>query len=322
MYRTAPLALLSLLGAALVPATALAAGLTFTWDAPPECPTAEAVERRLTQLLADAGRPSPPEGAVRVVVTPGQTRHSARVSLQLGADPPSVRLLSAPSCAELADAATLAVALALTAPEAPRPAPEPATSPPPVAPDRPAERPLPAPAASPPIARLHLSLRGAAGLDAATLPAASPGGSLGLALSLGPAEVELSALGLFTQTAERASPPGTGAEVSLFAGRARGCLSPEIAPLHLRPCLGLELGRLQAEGLGVPAPTSGSGRWLAPELALGVGGRLFPALSLGLEVSALFPLARDHFVLEGIGDVYRAPAFSARAAFTVEARVF
>lgn len=322
MSRAARLATPPLLLTLLAPAAALAEGPSFTWDAPPGCPGAETVQQRLDQLLADAGRAAPTAGSVRVEVTASEEGHSARITLQLGAEPPAVRVLSAPSCAEVADAAALAVALALTTSEAPREAPEPA--PPPLAVAAPHDEPPAAPArpASPPPARLHLSVRGALGLDVATLTEASPAGSLGLALSFGPAEVELSLVGLSSQTTLRTSPPGTGAEVGLVAGRARGCLSPEAAPFSLRPCLGLEVGRLRAEGLGVPEPTRGSGRWLAPELALGAAWRLVPILSLGVEASLLAPLARDHFFLEGIGDVYRAPPLASRVALTLEARVF
>lgn len=315
-----PLCLVVGVGVSLPGGPARADTLGLTWDAPADCPSEREVQERLARLLAEAGRAAPPDSSVRIEVSGTPGGFAARISLQLGAEAPTERSLSAPSCAELGDAATLAVALALTAHPAPAAPPvsavvtpeSPSPSPPRAAPAAPVDSP----------SRLRLSVRGAFGVDLTTLPAPSPGGSMGVVLDLGPALVDAAFVGFLSQTAELRAPAGAGGAVDLLAGRARGCLSPARIPLGLRPCLGFEAGVLRAAGFGVPRPGAGHGRWLAPELSLGTAWPVFPAISVGVETSALMPLTRDQFFLDGVGAVYRPPAFTARGALTVEVRAF
>jgi hypothetical protein len=128
------------LGAA-TPARA-ALPLTLTWDAPAACPTVDDVRAELARLVRfPAGQTPPPLVAEGHIEARDGRWHLRLRTVRDGAR--GERELEADSCASLAHAATLVMALAFGVAE-----PEPAAPPPP-APPRPAPRPR-APEAAPP----------------------------------------------------------------------------------------------------------------------------------------------------------------------------
>lgn len=111
-----------------------------------------------------------------------------------------------------------------------------------------------------------------------------------------------------------------GAEVSLMVVTPRGCWVPRRGRLELAGCLGLELGSLRAEAFGVSDPGVGSALWLAPHVGILGGLELAPPVRLVVGVEAAVPLARERFVLVGVGDVHQPPPVTARAVVGLELR--
>jgi hypothetical protein len=254
------------------------------------------------------------------------------------------RRLGAADCEQLADAVSVALALALGAADV-SPASEHAAarsvvqptareaslgmaqpmagaSVAPVAPDAGVTSlpELPAPAAWVPSLSVWLLA------DVGSLPAPS----LGAALS---AEVawqsfSLRALGtlLFEQHAELDSPlsPPPGADLELLTGSLLACsapFGPVIDELSAQACLGVEVGRLAGAGTGVPNPRRGSALWLAPRLDVGALWSVpRSALRLGASLTALAPLNRDEFELTNSGTVHQPPNIVGRLSFGVGLR--
>lgn len=85
--------------------------LTLTWSAPTGCPKREAVVAEVERLLAARTKPSSP-----VTASASITRGAGDYHLRIVVETPSggrQRLLAAPTCAELADAAALILAIAI-----------------------------------------------------------------------------------------------------------------------------------------------------------------------------------------------------------------
>jgi hypothetical protein len=246
------------------------------------------------------------------------------------------RQLHADNCEQLADAVSVAVAIALgaadarsapsgvaddvptSAPAAPGPEPAPRES---VAPSASDGGSTSGVVAAPAPWLPSLSLWGLA--DVGSLPAPSLGAALGA--ELGWRRWQLRALGtlLFEQHTTLESPlsPPPGADLGLLTGSLLACgsafgnLATGVSGLA---CLGLELGRLAGAGTDVPAARRGSSLWLAPRLDLGATWSLpNSALRLGATFTVLGPLNRDEFELTGIGSVYQPPSVVGRLSFGI-----
>ena len=331
-------ALSALVSTLLVPAPARAAELEA--HGPSECADAAElsfrVERSLGAPLASAAPLS-----FEVVMQRGSASYVARIRL-LNAGSGSgakERVLSAADCGKLADAVSVAIALALGEAEsaeaawdaessaAPTPAAVAATAPPaPVAPDAAAPAASEASAADAPDAEGEdepsdawvPSLSAWLIADAGSLPDPSLGAAVGAELAIG--RLRLRALGtlLFEQhtTLESPQEPPPGADLELLAGSLLACTAPfgqARAGLESLACLGLELGRLSGVGTGVADPRSGSALWAAPRLDAGAAW-LIPgsALRLSGTLTAAVPLNRDEFALTGIGTVHQPPSVIGR----------
>jgi hypothetical protein len=267
------------------------------WTAPAGCPDAALVRADVARLGGVAR-----EGArASVVVTSQGSLWTASIILA----PARVREISARSCAALAEAAALVVAMAFRdAPE------EPATTVEPVAPPpRPAgiERPDTGAPRTPSSSALAVGA-GFHGL-AGALPSAAPGAGVWVAWLPGLARLELSAYGT---TVETVLAPGSalGAQLQLLGASARACWMG-VTPLgrnggvSLGPCAGLEGLRVASGGVGLTQPRDavtllGAGEvgvllTLEPLAPRGRGGG--PALTLSID--ALAPTARPRFVIDG-----------------------
>jgi hypothetical protein len=305
--------------------------VALRWVAPEGCPPADRVTSEVDRLLGDQGArlPAPLEVAASVTEAGG----SFRVRLETpGASGPRVRELKAASCAALADATALIIAMmidpaAVTAPPlppspplapAPAPAPAPLLLPVPV----PAPSPRPAPPQSPPLRRSFHVLAWTL-LDTGTLPGVAFAVGGAAALTLGPVRLELGAGVWPDRAATLAQRPTAGGNVSLVAGSAGLCyglLRP--GPFDLAPCAAFELGRLHAAGFGVSSPGEGSALWTAVK-----AGGLFAwapvqRFAVLVRLDAAVPTARPSFVLEGVasGAVYRPGPVAGRASLGAEIR--
>jgi hypothetical protein len=325
---------LGLAGAALVPARADAAELAAR--GPRECPDAAEVTFRVERLLGmpliraavlhfDLEFAAAPNGyEVRLLVSGGETTGS-----------PKQRELRAKTCGEVADAVSIAIALALGARAAePEALAEPAASPrnetasagrPAVSSPEIDETPPPAAdAVAPQRAAFTPALLLAMLFDTGSLPA--PGLGVALGAELRSDRYALRALISFVFE-QHASLPGSGsarpgADLSLALGSLEACAAPFgslRANLALALCGGWELGRLTGTGTGVSRPHEGSQLWSAARIAAGLGWTVpGTALRLGTLLTLAAPLERNDFVLRDLGLVYRPPSLVGRWAVGID----
>ncbi|WP_438019786.1 hypothetical protein WMF18_12285 [Sorangium sp. So ce315] len=335
-------------------------GVDLDWAAPDACADGGRVLAEIEQRL---GRPAAAQGGPRLRARAEVSQNARgswdlRLTTTLG-EATSSRDLHGETCAELASAAALIIALALD-PEAAARAPMgaapgagpgadagagalpdagPGAGPGPL-PDEPAEpdaRAAGAPpaASSPPPpdagrpagagppheARLDLrgTLRAFGVLDASALPAVAPGAGLAAGALLGAVRAEVS--GAYFG-AQKGLVPATsmGGDVWLASGALHLCYASRHKDLEIGPCAGLEAGVMSATGFGVTSPGSNRALWLAPQLGALATYALSDQVRVPLAVEVLFPVVRDEFVLVGIGSVHRIPAVTARAALGVELR--
>jgi hypothetical protein len=260
--------------------------LELSWDAPPGCPDVQ-------QVAADIGRLTRGTAAPMVVAGTVSRDDAGQWAVDLAitraGGVPGQRRVEGGSCREVTDAAAVIVALARGAPSPPPPPP-----PPP-----PAVVQAPAP---PPPRRLRWGVAAVGGIDAAALPAPTPGLGLAASLAAGRNRFELQATAWRSQDA--ALTPSSGAHVALYAGAARYCRVLAGDRLAFAACAGVEGGALRAAGFGLRTNQSGLARWLATNGSLLL---LFDAsahLQLVVEAGGLVALIRDQLVVDG-AVVYR-----------------
>jgi hypothetical protein len=302
---------------------------------PEEAHVRAAVERLTGRPLRSPGGARVP---VRVDAAPGEGgAWAVRIAIdQPGNAAPRERRIEGPTCAEVAEAAAVVVAVALAGPgavlgapgapaaaapapaTAPRPAPLPS---PPARPAPPAAEPAPdhdaaLPAQAPSV---HPGLRIAAGADFVSLPAPTFGAEAAFAIAFGENRVEILGSAWVPRSADAAGVAMASARISLLTAGARYCRTFLGGAIDLAGCAGLEAGALLGSSEGVTHPGSGSSPWVAPGLGL-VGGWAFARrFRLVLELSGLVPVVRDSFQVGGLGELYRPPVLTARTLLGVEA---
>jgi hypothetical protein len=318
--------------AALIgPVPAYAADLA--WTAPGDCATRasaqEQIERLVGRSLAEVehvdfqveiARSGAREWrvAVRTIARDGGAR---------------VRELTGASCAEVADAAAVAIAMAIEASDESDLAQQPpagdvAADDAPVPPDARArdEAPAqPAPertstAASTPASpdALRFALGAGLMLDHGSLPELAPGAEL--ALSLGWRALRLTALGEFfpNQQTRLSSNPDHGGEFRLALGGLLACGERGFGALAAFGCGGFELGRLSAKGIGVHNPRFGDSGWQALRAELGGRYEFVAGLGVLLRAGIALPLERRAFVLDATQTVHRPSSAALRALIGLE----
>lgn len=235
------------------------------------------------------------------------------------------RRLAGDTCAEIGNAASVTLAIAIRLDAEPEAEPEPAATQQraPTAPARPAPpqpvrdavpRPRPPGGANPaPFALLGLS----AVVDTGALPAVVGGGEL--SAGIGWRSVRFLALGTFLAPASASLAHGRGGEFRLFAASPLVCFERPRS-FSVRGCLGFELGRLSGEGTGVARTRLGSALWAAPRGDAGVTFALADGLAGVAGLGLLMPLSRPPFVLDAGEAVHRSAAFDLRGRLGVEFR--
>lgn len=208
------------------------------------------------------------------------------------------RTVVANSCARVAEAAALILALTL---------------------DHPATVPLTPRAGAPPArSPIDVSLRLSFALDGGTLPSAAPGISGALAVVRGRLRVELGVTYLFPRRAMIAAE--SGGDIALLSAGLRGCAILRHGAIEPRLCGAVEGGAMTGTGVGVVSPTDGASPWWGlfggAVLAWGVS----PRLSLHLGVDAGLTLASPDFVIDNVGEVHRPSRALVRGALGAEWR--
>jgi hypothetical protein len=333
--------------------------LSIDWQAPADCPGERELRGSVENLLGAA-----PEAALassmRVSARVRSASASAyRLTLRIeSAAESGERSLDAASCAPLAEAAALLVAMAIDPRVAARPAlsativspAPPASAAPLVSPAASGSAPSSAPKAAPrprprraplPIAESDAAvetrelgaspsatrdLRNTLGVAGAITLGDLPNPALGVrarwAQALGPYRLALG-LGYFgNQRVERAANPSPderwGVSLWLFELDTQGCYEQDLAGFALGPCAGIGLRGFRARGLG--ADRVNSSFVVVPEAVLGGVGRYSLTRELGvfLNVGARFVPVAPSFVVERRGEVFQPATIGASFDLGIE----
>ena len=330
---SAAVALVALLAAR----RAAAEDLRLTWKAPAGCPS---VERVREAALKSAGRGGlePLEADARV--EQGE-RWKVTIRSSRNGTAAEERTVEGASCAAVADATAVILAIAMIPPGK-----DAAASKAKVAPDG-AEAPVEpasaeAAAAAPAAANVPSTstststseaeragtggrnerhgFAGSVGgaTDGTTMPAAALGARAGLAWTPGRARVEVVG-SFFSAQSKTTATSAAGARFNLLVAGARGCWALVQGPVELSPCVGLDLQTMSAKGFGATQNNyEANGAWMSA-----AAGGLFrlPLASwfaLRADVDAIVPFSRPTFVVEGDGAVHRPSAIGARAGIGAE----
>jgi hypothetical protein len=290
----------------------------LAWDAPDECPSAQGVLERLTDLLGQT--PAAWSRYERVSVSMQRDTRSGwllLLTLERG-DDSQQRTLSAPRCEELGNAAAVALAIALGDDEQADAAqieweqPAPATAPQPASErDDPARARLPEPRAS---AGVQI-VTGAEGvLDVLALGKATFG--VGVHAGVHSARFGAGLYGLLLPG--RSEPVGDGVsqrvDFALLAGGVRACYRVLSGRAHADTCGAFELGSLSADARGLVAASDSRDLWLATGLGVDLGWDLTPALALSARAEGLVPLVTESYVVNESETVTTTPDVTLRAA--------
>jgi hypothetical protein len=279
-------------------------GIELEWHAPSGCPDETWARAALTGYLGrrkpDAFKPI----AVRVELSSTPSgRYRAALALDEGTG--GDRRFEGATCARVADAAVLIVALMLdpvevvaqieTPPRGPRPdGPTSSTK----APQR---------AADDSAGTFDLGIEAAG--DIGSLPEPSVGAGVVAGFRTGRVLVEADALAWVPRRAYGGPTPGGGGEIGLYTGGLRGCFAAFRSidsGISLEPCARIEGGVATGRGVGIDEPTSSKNPWVAA--FLGVSLRQWSTASLGgwLAVEGGVPFVRTQYVIEDFGTVFRA----------------
>ena len=298
---------------ALVPAGAQAAGAADTastdspnfaleWAAPAGCPSREQMEIRIARLVGERTHARETVHARAQVATDGVGALRGDVELMTSAQQIS-RHVEGDSCASVADALALIIALAIEPEPAPI-VPEPAAGPPTV--DAP---PMTDDASS----RRFLFVSAAARFDVDSLPAPSFGGEVALGWDPGHVDLELGAAVLAPSRATLPTRPNQGADVRLTDLGVRGCYELFDAPVDIGPCAGLHARWTSAHGFGSSGPHDVTAVLGVTSIGALAKARLSSRISLRVSAEAAVPLARPSFQIDS-AEVFRTPAFAFRTA--------
>jgi hypothetical protein len=304
----------------------------LTWKAPPECPTASAVlaDARTLVVHRDALAAVGPIAVDAVVARVAASRWT--LTLAVGN---AQQRLEAPSCADLARAGALFVALLIDPerrPSTANPGSGVAGAPPPGPPAP--------PRASPPASKRNASAAGAympadfnprrgargvsllagAGImvDVGTLPRAGVLGVLSGGIRVGRLDLMLEA----ATGAPQDTNVGGSAGARLMAASAtfKPCYAAVLTG-HVRfePCLPIEVGWMHGEGIGIARSRSADSVWWSFGGALALGLTLGDRFEVRVDVVALVPIVRPNFELTGVGTVFE-PGIAIRAGTAVVVR--
>jgi len=286
-------------------AGAVARAQPVHWSGPDECPAEADVIAEIERLLGgDVDWSAWESLGAEIVATPADGGWRVVVTTK---DPEGVREVVGASCAEVAQAAALVVAMtidpdkALAAATEPKPEPETRVEstesagdgeiPPPIRPAESTE--ASAKAAAPRRARLpiHWGVRAEIISDLGSLPGVKPGAGLTAAAMLHAWRLELSGIYWFQRRETLDEAPTMGGDISLLAGSLRGCYQA----WGFDGCAGLELGRFSAHGFGSEFPESHTALWLAPTAGLARRFKVSTWFSFSLLAEAGLPLQRPRF---------------------------
>ena len=329
IVRAAQLSAAICLLSAVRKASAESSPVALRYDAPPGCPSSEALMREINarlspEALRDLGRFS-----FRIEIRSAPLGYAGRVAMLTPEDTGVIREVESADCAEVGRALAFIAAVIINprsdgSPLPPSPNEQRAVPNDSDAAETPGERPplpaqaprayIPEPRAAPPIrnasSRSHWSAQGSASLDAAT--ARVPGVSLGPRFKLSSRYEPTPALGAEAGVSLSFGGSGTlrtqtgDADLTWLFLRTEGCALGHAAPsLLLAGCAFLEAGRLAGAGARAPILSNQRSPWLAPGALGRVVWQPLRAFELFSEAGLFAPLFRPTFYFTG--DVAREP---------------
>jgi hypothetical protein len=283
------------------------------WNAPPSCPDAAELRRRVER---DTTAPIPLDLPLSIVVDAvvtsrpdGRVTMTARTSSATGA---TERTWIADACETLAEVTVVLLASAIERAHATldAEADPPETTPP----EREAAPPVPAttqprveaqPRDPRPRSRApEVAFRPSLGVEIAGLPRAGFATALAVVLGWRIARLELVGIYATPRVTERTA--GAGAVLQLAAVAVRGC--GRLVPsrwIELPLCAGVELGAVLGRGIGVSTPRRDHVLWAAALLGPGLVIRAHRRLGVVIEGHVAFPLGRPSFALDPFGTVWK-----------------
>jgi hypothetical protein len=303
---------------------------TLEWSGPQACAIrselTEEVERLIERPLAEVGTL---RFSVQVTGKPGQLRLQLETREAAGAR--AVRTLPGRTCSELAQAAAIAIALAVRESEqgsgeeaAAHPAraqalalrePEDASTAASDGNQDVAQQPLQRQAARESAWGASLGLAGL--IDSGSLPGVGPGAELEASLKYESVRL-MGAGGLFASREVRRS-DGSGGEFQLAFAALLLCAERLVrTPFVLLGCAGAEVGRLSAQGFGVSDPEQGSSAWRALRVEVGAAWLTGDSVRLFLRAGAGIPLTRAQFLIGGTERLHQPRTLASRALLGVE----
>jgi hypothetical protein len=288
-------------------------GIELEWRAPSVCPDETWARAALTGYLGRRKPDSFKPIAVRVELssTPsGRYRAALVLDDGTGGD----RRFEGATCARVADAAVLIVALMLdpvevvsqieTPPGVPRhEAPTSSTK-------------APHGGADDSAGKFDLGIEAAG--DIGSLPEPSVGAGVVAGFRSGRVLVEADAVAWVPRRAYGGPTPGGGGEIGLYTAGLRGCFSAfrdVESGILLEPCARFEGGVATGQGFGLAETTSSKNPWIAAFLGLSL--RQWSTASLGgwIAVEGGVPFVRTAYVIEDVGTIFRASPVVGRLSF-------
>jgi len=161
--------------------------------------------------------------------------------------------------------------------------------------------------------------------DAGTVPAAASGGEVRAGVSIRP--VRLAGYGSYWPSSSKtvstlADGTPVGGTFSLLALGLKACFE---SPLPSRPdgvriaaCAGPELDFMHARSFGVNVPGEGTKTWVSAVIGVEGAVPISGPWRLSVSVAGVLPQHREHFALQGIGQVHQPSPVGGRAALGLE----
>ncbi|MCK6592040.1 MAG: hypothetical protein L6Q76_31190 [Polyangiaceae bacterium] len=163
-----------------------------------------------------------------------------------------------------------------------------------------------------------------AGADIGSLPGVAPGfGALG-SVALGIPRLSLGFAVWPKKAGTLDALPSAGSDVEILAGEFGACAALLRKPIEIAPCAAVEIGRIAAEGFGVPNARTGASVWGALKGGSTIVWRPFETqpswsrIGLTTRIELVIPLVRPRFVIEGTGPVHTPAAVAGRGALGIE----
>lgn len=307
------------IGSVVIGATAHGAELVV--DAPEPCVDSATLANEVSDLI---GKPlaavADVDFRVRIIETP-QRRWRLRLETieqraAGGGAAPAVRgtrEIEGATCAELAEAASVAIAVSVrsiagetAAGAAPRlgvPAATPSS-------DTPSPTTLSIARVAPPTPAWHPTIVLALAVDAGALPKTGVGVDVEAALQH--AALQVVVFGTWFGAQDAAGANNAAGTFQLAFGGALACFAPRRGRWTGLACAGVELGRLAGTGLEVAHPETGAVFWRAARADVGITMTLGGNAGLVLRAGAAVPWSRPEFVLDGAELVYQPSRLAGR----------